>query len=223
MQLKSIFLDMDGTLTNFNINYKIAYDHAVQYLKKLTITDPTILNEYRLDDILKKLKPIVDVKLYNQIQDTFYKFLVDVEHDAAKKSTLKTGVKNFLNIMQINNIKLIVVTNNNSKSTNLTLKNLNIIEYFDFIITRDNQKIMKPDPRNILLAMQKFNVKNNEVIFIGDSWIDIVASNSANIKSIIISTNPKQIKELNKFKPTYIVKSYTEILQILNKIYNLSL
>ena len=125
--------------------------------------------------------------------------------------------------MQINNIKLIVVTNNNSKSTNLTLKHLNIIEYFDFIITRDNQKIMKPDSRNILSAMKKFNIKNNEVIFIGDSWIDIVASNSANIKSIIISTNPKQIKELNKFKPTYIVKSYTEILQILNKIYNLSL
>ena len=151
------------------------------------------------------------------------KFLADVEHDAAKKSTLKTGAKNFLNIMKINKIKLIVVTNNNSKSTNLTLKHLNIIEYFDFIITRDNQKIMKPDSRNILSAMKKFNIKNNEVIFIGDSWIDIIASNSANIKSIIISTNPKQIKELNKFKPTYIVKSYTEILQILNKIYNLSL
>ena len=78
MQLKLIFLDMDGTLTNFNINYKIAYDHAVQYLKKLAITDPTILNEYRLDDILKKLKPTVDIKLYNQIQDIFYQFLAEI-------------------------------------------------------------------------------------------------------------------------------------------------
>ena len=67
MQLKSIFIDMDGTLTNFNINYKIAYNNAIKYLTKLGITDPDILNEYRLDDILKKLEPIIDKKLYNHI------------------------------------------------------------------------------------------------------------------------------------------------------------
>ena len=222
MQLKSIFIDMDGTLTNFNINYKIAYSNAIQYLTKLGITDPNILNEYRLDDILKKLEPIIDKKLYNKIKKIFYQFLVDVEHDAAKTSTLKTGVKNFLNIMKLNKIRLIIVTNNNSKSTNLTLKNLNITKYFDFIITRDNQKIMKPDPSNILLAMKKFNVNNNEVIFIGDSWIDIVASNSANIDSIVIYNNKKQLKELNKFQPSYIANSYQEILQILTRIYNIS-
>ena len=213
---------MDGTLTNFNINYKIAYSNAIQYLTKLGITDPNILNEYRLDDILKKLEPIIDQKLYNKIKKTFYQFLVEVEHDAAKTSTLKTGVKNFLNIMKLNKIRLIIVTNNNSKSTNLTLKNLNITKYFDFIITRDNQKIMKPDPSNILLAMKKFNVNNNEVIFIGDSWIDIVASNSANIDSIVIYNNKKQLKELNKFQPSYIANSYQEILQILTRIYNIS-
>ena len=213
---------MDGTLTNFNINYKIAYSNAIQYLTKLGITDPNILNEYRLDDILKKLEPIIDKKLYNKIKKTFYQFLVEVEHDAAKTSTLKTGVKNFLNIMKLNKIRLIIVTNNNSKSTNLTLKNLNITKYFDFIITRDNQKIMKPDPSNILLAMKKFNVNNNEVIFIGDSWIDIVASNSANIDSIVIYNNKKQLKELNKFQPSYIANSYQEILQILTRIYNIS-
>lgn len=213
---------MDGTLTNFNINYKIAYSNAIQYLTKLGITDPNILNEYRLDDILKKLEPIIDKKLYNKIKKIFYQFLVDVEHDAAKTSTLKTGVKNFLNIMKLNKIRLIIVTNNNSKSTNLTLKNLNITKYFDFIITRDNQKIMKPDPSNILLAMKKFNVNNNEVIFIGDSWIDIVASNSANIDSIVIYNNKKQLKELNKFQPSYIANSYQEILQILTRIYNIS-
>ena len=222
MQLKSIFIDMDGTLTNFNINYKIAYSNAIQYLTKLGITDPNILNEYRLDDILKKLEPIIDKKLYNKIKKIFYQFLVDVEHDAAKTSTLKTGVKNFLNIMKLNKIRLIIVTNNNSKSTNLTLKNLNITKYFDFIITRDNQKIMKPDPSNILLAMKKFNVNNNEVIFIGDSWIDIVASNSANIDSIVIYNNKKQLKEINKFQPSYIANSYQEILQILTRIYNIS-
>jgi len=222
MQLKSIFIDMDGTLTNFNINYKIAYNNAIKYLTKLGITDPDILNEYRLDDILKKLEPIIDQKLYDKIKKKFYQFLVDVEHDAAKTSTLKTGVKDFLNIMKLNKIQLIIVTNNNSKSTNLTLKNLNIIEYFDFIITRDNQKSMKPDPSNILLAMKKFNVNNNEVIFIGDSWIDIVASNSANIASIVIYNDKKQIKELNKFKPSYIANSYQEIIQILNRIYNIS-
>ena len=213
---------MDGTLTNFNINYKIAYSNAIQYLTKLGITDPNILNEYRLDDILKKLEPIIDKKLYNKIKKIFYQFLVDVEHDAAKTSTLKKGVKNFLNIMKLNKIRLIIVTNNNSKSTNLTLKNLNITKYFDFIITRDNQKIMKPDPSNILLAMKKFNVNNNEVIFIGDSWIDIVASNSANIDSIVIYNNKKQLKELNKFQPSYIANSYQEILQILTRIYNIS-
>ena len=64
MQLKSIFIDMDGTLTNFNINYKIAYNNAIKYLTKLGITDPDILNEYRLDDILKKLEPIIDQKCH---------------------------------------------------------------------------------------------------------------------------------------------------------------
>ena len=63
---------------------------------------------------------------------------------------------------------------------------------------------------------------NNEVIFIGDSWIDIVASNSANIASIVIYNDKKQIKELNKFKPSYIANSYQEIIQILNRIYNIS-
>ena len=96
--------------------------------------------------------------------------------------------------------KLGIVTNATKKEIFPFLINLGLVpKYFKIqsIITRDNVKFGKPDPQGIILCQRKLNAKN--LIFIGDSFKDLITAKNANIPFLLIKTRRQLNQALMKF------------------------
>ncbi|OCL84112.1 HAD family hydrolase [Arcobacter porcinus] len=99
----------------------------------------------------------------------------------------------------------VVTTKTGSYSVPL-LENLNIMQYFEVLIGRENVENPKPHPEPILVALEKMNceIKNYDVWMIGDTKLDLIAANEANVNSIGVLCGYSNEEELKKY--TNIVK-----------------
>ena len=84
------------------------------------------------------------------------------------------------------------------------------------IITRDDVSSMKPDPAGLIYILNKFNVSNTEVFFIGDSYIDAEAAKQANIDFLLV--NYRNL-DLSKFanNPVKIFSSLSELIPFIRQ------
>ena len=60
----------------------------------------------------------------------------------------------------------------------------NLWPFFDMVVTALDVKNPKPHPESIEKILQKFNLKREEAVFIGDSELDQQAAQSAGIKFV---------------------------------------
>lgn len=77
---------------------------------------------------------------------------------------------------------LSIYTGKGRKAAIITLEELDIRKYFDLIVTGDDIISHKPSPEGIELFINKFNLKKDEVLMVGDAPADIKAARAAGIK-----------------------------------------
>lgn len=87
-----------------------------------------------------------------------------------------------------------IVTNNLISEQTEKLNFLGLANYIDVMVTSEEARSPKPDPHIFLVAMHKLDVKPEETVMIGDSWMhDIMGAKSAGIKCIWLNNNKSQI------------------------------
>ncbi|MFH7326656.1 HAD family hydrolase [Desulfurivibrio sp. C05AmB] len=124
------------------------------------------------------------------------------------------GISEALNEIQRRNIAFAIVTSSPQAYCDRVLSFFNI---------RLNHKVCyhdtvrkKPHPEPILLAIKKLNIPPSNILSFGDKDIDIFASNSANVKSVACLWGADNVEGLIASKPTYILHSPLEIIDLLD-------
>ena len=57
--------------------------------------------------------------------------------------------------------------------------------FIDFLLTSEEAKVKKPDPRLFLLALEKAKTQREDAVVVGDSWtLDVLGAHRAGIRSI---------------------------------------
>ena len=86
--------------------------------------------------------------------------------------------------------KLGIVTNATKKEISSLLIDLGLVpKYFksQFVITRDNVKLGKPNPQGVILCKKQMDIENP--IFFGDSYKDLITAKNAGITFFLIKSN----------------------------------
>lgn len=73
----------------------------------------------------------------------------------------------------------------------------------------------KPDPRAALDIIKLMELKAEEVLYIGDSKVDIITAKNASIDSVGVLWGFRNYEELSKYGADYIVSDPKEILDII--------
>lgn len=105
--------------------------------------------------------------------------------------------------LKSNDIIVGIVTNSTIEKTNRKLNKY--IQLFDFIYADAH----KPDPKIFLEIIEKYHVKNTEVLYIGDSQNDYLATQNANINFCAVNTGKEK---WNKEKEATVIESINELL-----------
>ncbi len=114
--------------------------------------------------------------------------------------------------------RLSVVTTKTGSYSVPLLHNLNILDFFEHIIGRENVQNPKPHPEPILKALELMNVnnKNTNIWMIGDTKLDLISANEASINSVGVLCGYAEEDELKKYTSNIVSNSLEAVKFIAN-------
>ncbi|MFX0057730.1 MAG: HAD family hydrolase [Candidatus Hodarchaeota archaeon] len=95
-------------------------------------------------------------------------------------------------------VKLAVLSLNTRTTIMESLKLANIYNQIDYILGREDLRKWKPDPEGLLKIRDHFNVKEKEMIYIGDLDKDILAGKSAGIETYYVDELINLVNQIKK-------------------------
>ena len=91
---------------------------------------------------------------------------------------------------------------------------LNIAEYFDGIVCADDVVNAKPAPDIALLAIERYNVKAEEALVVGDSTFDMDMGRGANCHLCGVTFGSHTAEMLRATGAKYIIDHFSELEKI---------
>jgi len=217
MGISTVILDMDGTITRFNLDSREVKLTLLKELEQANLLTATMTERSTVLFLLQQMKQQYDRKNYEKFRNRFYHLLEEMEVKAAKDAALHVGVLDTLHKLKECNLRVGLVTNNSRKGTTLTLKNLGLNGFFHTIVTRDDCQEMKPNPSPLSKALKDLNARAEEAIFVGDSVNDIIAAKEAGLRSVAVATGTSSTQQLLQYEPDYILASLNDLPALIAK------
>ena len=211
MKVKAVVIDMDGTITKFNLDYMAARRRALDELEKLGLRTPDMTDQVNLFVILQELKNKCKPEEFSKLRSTFYEFFEEMELKSAEDVTVYPGAEKTLQELHAKRLKIGLVTNNSRKGTELTLKRHHLAPFFDAVVTRDDCDEMKPASAPIMKILGELGVSTESAILVGDGVMDIMAAKAAGLISVAVATGPFPIQRVLKAEPDYVLSSVNEL------------
>lgn len=110
--------------------------------------------------------------------------------------------------------RMAIVTTSTSAHFELIHKNRRLIRFMDFVLTREDYVLSKPDPEPYLLAMGKFGARADECLVIEDSQRGLQAALSAGIDCAIVHNDFTASHDFSG--ASHLLKSIAEVPGILD-------
>jgi len=192
-RIKAIIWDLDGTLIYFNIDFLRARHEAIKILKKYGVPKPFLSVEFSILDNVAKSRDYFNTqgfsekkieKIVNEVDSVITK----VEHEAAQKAIMVNGINQVLEYAKAKKLKQAIFTFNTRKNAEISLKTVNLTQFFELIVGRDNVKNLKPHPEHLTYICNILKINPSEALVIGDSSRDIEAAINVGAYSIALNT-----------------------------------
>ena len=94
-----------------------------------------------------------------------------------------------------------------------TLNEGQLVE-FDLVVGQRKNIPLKPDPTSLKMMLEELNVSNKDVLYVGDSDVDMIVSNLCEVDNVAVTYGYRPIEMLKEYNPKYVVNDILEILEI---------
>lgn len=217
MQINNYILDLDGTIINSSNEVLLCFEKAFAQsnykIDKSRLT-PNVIGP-PLKEIIKLIAPEINE---NDIEIVMENFRLIYDYDEHDISEYYSGVLEFLNKAKSSGKKLFIATYKPEKPTRRIEKQFKM-DMFEEIYTIDKfgEHITKTQMINDIL--NKFNLKKEETVMIGDASSDVIAAKQAGIKGIGVLWGYGDDKTNLIKNSDYVVKNTQELEEYLKLNY----
>ena len=203
LKIKAVVFDCDGVMFDTALANRKYYDEVLQNFDKPALNDEQFVNIHMMtvSAAIEYLFPEMDDLsiVYDNLKNIGYKKFI-------KHMSMEKGLKELLIKLKDNGYIRGIATNR-TNTMEKVLEDFDLEAYFEVVVTAATVKKPKPDPEQLLLIMERFELKPDEIFFIGDSDYDRQAAASAKV-GFAAFRNPKLKADFN-------VDSMDEIARIL--------
>ncbi|MDD4069916.1 MAG: HAD family hydrolase [Candidatus Izemoplasmatales bacterium] len=217
MRYKAVIFDLDGTLLDTIEDIKETMNRA---LRKYGYKEYS-LEEYKyfvgkgVDHLIRRTMEegnIPDEKFLD-IKNAYF----EIYKDQSKVNTgVYEGINDLLKELKKTGVKLAVLSNKPHVQT------IDVINYyfddcvFNYVYGKKDNFLPKPDPNSALDLIGNLGVKQEEVLYVGDTETDILTSKNAKFCSVGVLWGFRKKDELVNAGADFIVEKPLEILDLID-------
>jgi HAD superfamily hydrolase (TIGR01509 family) len=193
MSIKAVIFDLDGTITQPFFDFD-----AIREEMGLDKNSGPIL------EAMQKMSP-------HQRKDA-EKILHYHEQQAVIESKLNDGAKEMLEAIRKAKINIGILTRNKRRNALAIAKKHDL--QFDAVVDRDDGPV-KPDAFGVLRICEKFGVRPEETLMVGDYLFDLQCAKAAGAVAVLL-TNHERAEEFAEYAD-FCVETIDQILEIIKK------
>jgi HAD superfamily hydrolase (TIGR01509 family) len=206
----ALIFDCDGVLADseqFSIDawFEILKEYGIQ----TTIEEINTFTGKTTLEVIKYFEKKFGMKLPEN-----FGFLKEKKYMELSKNKVKAfeKVEEFLIILLRNNVKIAVASSGDFEKIHFTLKETNLINFFDVICSSQEVKNGKPAPDLFLLAASKLNVNPENCIVVEDSIFGIQGAISAKMKAFGFTSSYSE-SELKTSGAEFVFNHFSELIE----------
>lgn len=215
MKFKGIIFDLDGTLVNSLEDISDAMNIVLKGLDYPTHTYETY--QYfigsGLRNLVSKALPATN-NSDEQIEICFECMINEYREICTLKTKPYDGIVELLKNLTSQNIKMAVFSN---KADELTKKIASEIfpNHFDTAVGLSTETLKKPNPFEAIEISKSWNLNTEEILFVGDSDIDMQTAINANMYPVGVTWGYRTEEELKASGAKVILNNASELIEIL--------
>ena len=214
MNYKAIIFDLDGTLVDSLEDISDAMNIVLSEEDFPTHSYDTY--QYFIGSGLRNLvsKALPDsTTSETDIEESFEKMIAVYSDNCTVKTKPYKGILNLVNELSAREIKLAVLSN---KADALTKEIVSTIfpNQFEFAEGVKSEEFKKPHPFEALEIAKKWQLQPEEILFVGDSDIDMLTANNAKMQAVGVTWGYRTESELRESGARYIVNSPRELIDL---------
>ena len=214
--LQLAIFDLDGTLLNTIEDIAVSLNKSLKYHNLPTHDLQTVLRMVGngVDILIQRaVNPYHD--LFNEVKQYY---LDDYNKNCDINTKPYDGILEVIKWLKQNNIKIAVLSNKPHIDT-VTVMQRYFPNTFDYVCGKKDCNRIKPHSDGVIEIMNSFNIKNNNnVVFIGDSEVDVQTGLNAKLKTIACTWGFRTFEELQGAH--YFVNAPKELINIFEEINN---
>jgi HAD superfamily hydrolase (TIGR01549 family) len=221
--VEAVIFDLDGTLANFNLDYKTLRSEARSYLIRMGVPTSLVEVNESIFEMLKKAEIYLKnsrkpAKTFADVRNQVLIIAEKYEMEAASTTNLQVGANETLKELKQMNLKIGLCTTSSEKAMNYILKRFKIQDFFQVVVPRDKVKYVKPSTEQFEVALKALGVSPQGAVIVGDSVVDMQSAKEAKAVAVGLTTGMSTLEQLKNNGANYIITSLNDLPVLIKEI-----
>jgi HAD superfamily hydrolase (TIGR01549 family) len=221
--IEAAIFDLDGTLANFNLDFKALRSEVRSYLLNIHVPASVLNVNESIFEMLKKAEIFVknhskSTEAFEEVRSQALTIAEKYEMEAASTTSLLSGAVETLKDLEKMHLKMGLCTTSSEKPANYILQRFKIDGFFQVVVSRDKVKYVKPHTEQFELALEKLGVRPKNALIVGDSIVDMQSASSLKAIAVGFPTGLSTKEQLMSNGANYIITSITDLPVLIKEI-----
>jgi len=223
LAIEAVIFDLDGTLANFNLDYKALRSEVRTYLMSIRVPISVLNVNESIFEMLKKAEIFIknstkSSEAFEEVRNHTFSIAERYEMKAASTTSLLTGAVETLKELQKMNLKMGLCTTSSEKASNYIIQRFKIDDFFKVVVSRDKVKYVKPHTEQFELAFKALGVHAKTTLIVGDSFVDMHSATELKAIAVGLTSGLSSTEQLMNNGANYIVTSLNDLPVLIKEI-----